>query len=191
MKEFFKSYSYSIMKLFLNQVAIALFGLGLALACGMASNTRMQLITGIGSVIFYLFLQYANMWEQGAKDGISAEARGLSRGLWRGFAMGAAAGALNLLLALFVVLGWAVPAMAGLGGAAKVIALLVEGMYIGILATPLGGLPLNAYAWPYVVIVLPSVIVCGVAYIIGSYNLHFTNILIQKRPDVKNNGRPQ
>jgi len=190
-KAFFVRYSYSMMKLFLNQVAIALFGLGLAMACGMAGNHTMQVVTGVGSVLFYLFLQYANMWELGAKDGISAKARGESRGLWRGFAMGAVAGGINILLALLIVLGALVKPLAGLGGVAKVIALIVEGMYIGILTVPLGGLPLNTYVLPYVLIVLPSILVCGAAYIIGSYDLHFTNILIQKRPDVKNNGRPE
>jgi hypothetical protein len=43
----------------------------------------------------------------------------------------------------------------------------------------------------YFLIVLPAILVAGVAYILGSYNLHFTNILIAKNKDVKNNGRPE
>jgi len=33
--------------------------------------------------------------------------------------------------------------------------------------------------------------VCGFAYILGSYQLHATNLLIAKNKDVKNNGRPE
>ena len=35
-----------------------------------------------------------------------------------------------------------------------------------------------------------AVVVSGIAYVLGSYNLHATNILIPKNKDVKNNGRP-
>ena len=193
MKAFFTRYSYTIVKLFLNQFAIALFGVGLAFACARAQNDTLLLITGIFSVLFYLFLQYAVMWEVGAKDGISATARGQSRGLWRGLVIGLLANSLNLLFAVFSIFRDFAPAGSGLakmGGAFRSIALMIEGMYQGILAMPFGGLQLHDFAWVYFVIVVPAVLVCSVAYIIGSYNLHATNILIPKNKDVKNNGRP-
>ena len=82
---FFKKYSYIIVKLFLNQFAISLFGIGLAFASSYAGNNGLLMLTSIGSVIFYLFLEYAIIWEVGAKDGITATSRHTSRGLWRGF----------------------------------------------------------------------------------------------------------
>ena len=192
MKAFFQKYSYTVIKLFVNQIAIALFGIGLAVALGKAGNRTGQLVASILSVLFYLFLLYVHMWEVGAKDGITAEARKTGRGLWRGFAIGAVANALNILMALLILPGaFADGAVKGFSSTVSVIALMVEGMYIGILATPLNGLSLNAYAWPYFVIVLPAILVAGVAYILGSYNLHATNILIPKNKDVKNNGRPE
>ena len=194
MKEFFKKYSYTMVKLFVNQVAIALFGVGMAFASGYGGGTTLKIVTGIGSIVFYLFLLYAHMWEVGAKDGISAEARGTSRGLWRGFVIGLCANAVNLLLAFLILPGAFAPmksALRGVGAAFSVAALLLEGMYIAILSLPLGGIPLNQYAWVYFAITVPAILVCGVAYIIGSYNLHATNILIPKNKDVKNNGRPE
>lgn len=194
MKEFFQKHSYNMIMVFVNQIAIALFGIGLSVALGMAQNRTLQVVASVFAVLFYLFLIYARMWEVGAKDGISAEARKTGRGLWRGFVIGLCGNAVNILLALLMLPGMFAEsgtALAGMCGAMQVISLFLQGMYIGILATPLNGLALNAYVWPYFVIILPSVLVAGVAYIIGSYNLHATNILIPKNKDVKNNGRPE
>ena len=194
MKSFFARYSYITVKLFLNQFAIALFGVGLAFACAKAQNTVLLYASGGFSVLFYLFLQYAVMWEVGAKDGISAVAKKQSRGLWRGFAVGALANLLNLLLAVFGVFRDFAAAGSGLakfGGACRAIALMIEGMYQGLLSVPFGGAQLHDFAWVYFVIPLPAMLVSGVAYILGSYNVHATNILIPKNKDVKNNGRPE
>ena len=194
MKEFFKKYSYTMFKLFLNQFAIALFGVGLAFATAKAQNNVLVMVTGIGSVIFYLFLQYAVMWEVGAKDGITAEARGTGRRLWRGLVITAVANALNLLFALLVLLGAGAASGTvrhGIAAFGRGAALLLEGMYMGILSMNVGGAALNTRIWPYFVILLPALLVGSVAYITGSYNLHATNILIPKNKDVKNNGRPE
>jgi hypothetical protein len=71
------------------------------------------------------------------------------------------------------------------------IAMVLQGMYQGILSQPIGAGQLNDYFWVYWLILLPAILVCGLSYIIGSYNLHATNILIPKNKDVKNNGRPE
>ncbi|MBQ8358234.1 MAG: hypothetical protein IJX39_10590 [Clostridia bacterium] len=194
MKNFFTRYSYTAVKLFLNQFAIALFGVGLAFACAKAQKTTLLYVTSIFAVLFYLFLQYAVMWEVGAKDGISAQARGTSRGLWRGFAIGALSNVINLLLALlglfrdFSATG---SGLSKMGAVCRSIALMLEGMYQGILSAPFRGVQLHDFAWVYFAITVPAILVCGVSYIIGSYNLHATNILIPKNKDVKNNGRPK
>lgn len=194
MKAFFKKYSYTMFKLFLNQFAIALFGVGLAFATTKAQNTTLIVLTGVGSVIFYLFLQYAVMWEVGAKDGITATSRNQSRGLWRGLAITAVSNAINIILAVTVLIG--VGAIEGgvrhgIAAFGRSAALLLEGMYMGLLSFNVGGAPLNTYIWPYFVIIVPALVVGSVAYIIGNYGWHCTNILIPKNKDVKNNGRPK
>ena len=194
MKAFFKKYSYTMLKLFLNQFAIALFGMALALATGYTGNSTLQILTSVFAVLFYLFLLYATMWEVGAKDGISAAARHESRGLWRGFVIALCANVLNILLALLILPGAFVPVgntWNGISAVAQIIALMIEGMYQGILTVPFRGLVLHDFAWVYFAIIIPAVLVSGVAYIFGSYNMHATNILIPKNKDVKNNGRPK
>ncbi len=189
MASFFKKYSYIMVKLFLNQFAIALFGMALAFSCGKAGNNTLLLVTSIGSIIFYLFLQYAVMWEVGAKDGITAVARNQPRGLWRGFVISICANSLNLLLALIILPGAFVANKAS--ALAQFFAIMLQGMYQGVLVQPFRGLQLHQFAWVFFAITVPAVIVTGVAYILGSYNLHATNILIPKNTDVKNNGRPE
>jgi len=189
-KEFFKKYSYVAVKLFVNQFAIALFGLGMAFVSAYSGNAKLRIGSSIGAIIFYLFLLYAHMWEIGAKDGISASARGTSRGLWRGFALGAIANILNLLLAIIITVTSVGGVAGGLGQAATAIALMLQGMYFGLLSVPIGGVVLSELFISYFLITVPAILICGLAYIIGSYNLHATNILIPKNKDVKNNGRP-
>lgn len=194
MKSFFSKYGYTVVKLFLNQFAIALFGLALSLACGASGNTTLQWVTSLFAVLFYLFLEYAVMWEVGAKDGISAVARKEPRRLWRGLLISVCANSLNLLFAVLILPGAFAPnggAVSGMSSAFSVVALLLEGMYSGLLAIRFRGIPLNRYAWVYFAIVVPALVVSWSAYILGHYNLHFTNILIPKNKDVKNNGRPE
>lgn len=192
--DFFKRYSYNIFKLFLTQIALALMGMAIALAFSASGNLPMQVASSIFVTVFYLFLLYVNVWEVGAKDGLKAAAHGTSRGLWRGFVMGLIANSINLILALLILPG-AFAAMGtklnGFSAAVSIVALIVEGMYMGLLALPLGGLQLHDYAWAYFAIIAPAVLVCGFAYILGSYQLHATNLLIAKNKDVKNNGRPE
>ena len=188
---FFKKYGYIMVKLFLNQFAISLFGMALAFACSRAGNDSLLIVSSIFAVIFCLFLQYAVMWEVGAKDGITATARHTSRGLWRGFAIGACGNALNILMALLVLTKVFTGGDNPVSAVAQFIAMMLQGMYQGILSQTVGGVQLHNYAWMFFLIVLPSVLICGFSYILGSYNLHATNILIPKNKDVKNNGRPQ
>ena len=192
MKDFLKKYGYTMVKLFVNQFAIALFGIGLWWVSMYADNKTLQIVSSIGAVIFYLFLLYAHMWELGAKDGISAEARGTSRGLWRGFVIGVGANALNILLAILMVPQIFAKAYMPVSGVMKTISMILHGMYTGFTtALGFGGRTFHEMILTYFIIILPAVTVTGLAYIIGSYNLHLTNILIPKNKDVKNNGRPK
>ena len=73
MKQFFSMHSYNMVKMFLNQFAIAIFGLVLALAAGQAENAVLRNVTSLFSILFYLFLLYVMTWELGFKDKVSVE----------------------------------------------------------------------------------------------------------------------
>ncbi len=66
MFRFIKEHSYEIVKLFLTQIGIAVFGLVLSFAT--ATNDLLFLFTSIFAVVFYCCLLYSEAWEMGAKD---------------------------------------------------------------------------------------------------------------------------
>ena len=55
---FFKKNSYTIVKLFITQLAISILGNVLAIACGMAKYDTLKLVTSIFAVLFFVFLNY-------------------------------------------------------------------------------------------------------------------------------------
>ncbi len=66
MFRFIKEHSYEIVKFFLTQIGIAVFGLVLSFAT--SSNKLVFLLTSIFAVVFYCCLLYSEAWEIGAKD---------------------------------------------------------------------------------------------------------------------------
>ena len=73
MKNFLHNYSYSSVKMFVNQFAISIFGAMLSMASTAAQNDTLAFWCSILSIVFYLFLIYTQAWELGAKDRISVD----------------------------------------------------------------------------------------------------------------------
>ena len=57
-KELFKTRSYEMVRMFLNQFATAIFGLVLALAAGRAERVALRNVTSACAIVFYLFLLF-------------------------------------------------------------------------------------------------------------------------------------
>jgi hypothetical protein len=76
MINFIKENSYTVVKHFLNQIAIAVFGIMLASATN--QNRDLLVLTSIASVLFYVTLLYTSMWDIGAKDKIKIDGLRLS-----------------------------------------------------------------------------------------------------------------
>ncbi len=186
MKNFFRLHSYDIVKLFLNQFAIAIFGIALAIATGKSGNKMLVFVTGILSIVFYLFLIYMTAWEIGSKD-ISAVKSGNRPFIpLTGTYVALCSNSLNFILAIIISLAFAFSDVAFFstsGGIASTIALLIEGMYTGILSFDIGGAPLNSYWWIYYLIPLPSVIVSTIAYLAGYKGVNITGIFTPPVPE--------
>ena len=78
MKKFFHDYSYSMVKMFVNQFAISIFGVSLTFATTQAHMGSdgldvFTLIVSLFSTVFYLFLIYTLSWELGSKDRVSVD----------------------------------------------------------------------------------------------------------------------
>lgn len=184
MKSFFSKYSYSMVKLFITQVALGLFGGVLALAT--STNDILLWVAGIGSVLFYLFLIYVAVWEIGAKDRISIDLGKAKKRPYVGFLITLIANVPNIIVASIYAICWFISK--GAEGAAtniaafmRVITLFIEGMYYGLM-TAIGIGP-NSFWWAYFVIVLPAVLVGGVAYILGTMNAHLTKMMEPLYPE--------
>lgn len=170
MKEFFKEHSYSVVKMFLYQFAISVFGTTLAFAASSSENTTLLVLSSVCSVIFYLFLIYTMVWELGAKEKIRVEAgRGNTNPLI-GLYISLAANIPNLLLAILIMIGdifgnengaFAYEWAGGLCGISRAIALFLQGMYVGILNT-IGFNPI----WFYVIVV-PALATSALGYFIA------------------------
>ena len=187
MKQFFSKYSYKMVNVFVTQFAISIFGNVLALT--FAKNVVATVLVSAFAVLFNLFLVYTSIWETGSKDKPAIDA-GRSE--------------LKATTGLFIALGSYIPtyiltavyaallptATTVEGTAAAVCAYvklalyLFNGAYTGIMsAITVGGQIVSNYWWTYLIISLPTIIVCIVAYIFGAKDIHFTKLMIPPTPE--------
>lgn len=186
MKKFLKKYSYESVRLYLNQFAISLFGLTLALASGMAGSNTLKIVSSIGAVLFYLFLQYTVAWEIGAKDKISIDCKKAERDMSVPVKMWLLANSLNILVAVFITLGNLFANMgffSTLGGIGTVLAFVTEGEYIGLLSIRVAAdVPLNSVYVMYYIITLPSLVTVYVSYYLGVTGRGANRMLVKDMP---------
>ena len=183
MKAFFERYSYETVHLFLNQIVISMFGFALAMATAKANNDTLLLWSSIGSIVFYLSLIYGSAWKIGAKDKLSIEYGKLSFKPLRGLLLSLIANSLNFLMAILITVG-SLGGIGGLESVGRLIALLSQGMYQGVLSVvKIGGESLNNMWWAYFLTSIPAMLITTVAYIAGAKNFHVTNMGIPELPE--------
>lgn len=187
MKAFFERYSYESVRLALNQIAISMFGFALAMTAGKAESDALLLWSSIGSILFYLALTYGSAWKTGSGDRLSVQYGKLPYRPMTGLICSLIANSVNLLLAILITVGQLANA-GGLESISRIIALLIQGMYQGVLATvSVGGITLNGWWWSYFLIPIPAMLVSTVAYIAGVKDFHITKMGI---PDFPESDRP-
>lgn len=191
MRNFLKDNSPIIVKLILNQVGAAILGLSIsALATG--RQVGLFALLSVFATCFYVFLLYSTMWEEGGKERIKVDGGRADMKPLRGLYIALAANALNILLAVFTLIGYVFGSTNGLcewtwagtlGGMAKVAIVLWESMYIGIYQYLLRGFEASsiAYIAAYFVIIIPGILVPAFAYAMGLNNRR----LLGKKPTTK------
>lgn len=185
MKRFFSEHSYSMVKMFLNQFAIAVLGFVLVLAAGKAQNAALRNATSIGAILFYLFLLYTMTWDIGFHDRVSVEHQTKTKNNFRGVLISLCANIPNFIFAVFIMLASLLnsPVLSNIGAWCSTFALFLEGMYTGLLVNPVGGAPLNSYWFVYFLLPLPALITCGLAYNMGVRDVKFTSFFNQPYPE--------
>lgn len=187
MKDFFHRYSYSIVKMFVNQFAISIFGTMLAMATSAAQNDVLTLIVSIFAILFYLFLIYTMIWEIGAKDKISVDAGKKQYRPMTGLYMALFASIPNFILALLYSIGYPFMATQTWAGnmnfIVRLFTVILEGMYLGVtMVLPFGAeVKLNVLWWPYYLMIVPLLVTSFLAYYLGHKDFRFTALFMSKK----------
>lgn len=182
MKAFFERYSYESVRLALNQIAISMFGFALAMTAAKAESDPLLLWSSIGSILFYLVLTYGSAHRTGSGDRLSIQYGKIPFRPLTGLLLSLIAGSVNLILAVLITIGQYTD-LAGISDISRVIALLIQGMYQGVLATvSVGGVTLNGLWWSYFLITIPAMLVATVGYIAGAKDFHITKMGIPEYP---------
>ncbi len=183
MKAFLERYSYESVRMFLNQFAISVFGFALAMTATKADSNTLLLWSSIASIVFYLALIYGAAWKVGSQDRLSIEYGKIEFKPLRGLQVSLLANSVNLLMALLVTIG-SLSGVAVLESIGRLIGLLIQGMYMGMMASlSIGGEVLNNLWWVYFLITVPAMLVSMVGYIAGAKNFHVTNMGIPELPE--------
>lgn len=183
MKAFFQRYSYESVRLFLNQFAISIFGFALSMTVITAEKDNLLPWCSLGAIAFYLALTYGTAWKTGSGDRLGVRHGSLPYRPLTGLYCALLANSVNLLLAILLTLGH-ISGLAGLEDIPRSIALLLQGMYMGVLATfKVGTETLNGYWWSYFLIVLPALLVSTVGYLAGVKDFHLTKMNIPEFPE--------
>ena len=185
MKQFFKEHSYNMVKMFLNQFATSIFGLVLALAAGKAQNPTLRNITSVCAILFYMFLLYTMTWEIGYGDKIAVEHGKKPRNPFTGALISLCANVIGFVCAIFITLAslFDVAFFATLGGISTLVNMLLNGMYVGLLANQVGGVPLNSHWFMWFIIIIPAVLISGIAYNMGLRDIKFTSLFDHVYPE--------
>ena len=178
MKEFFSKYSYGMIKMFVNQFAISIFGSVLAMATATAGNDTLTLVVSGFSILFYLFLIYTMTWEIGAKDKITVDVGKKEYRPFTGLWMALIANIPNFIIAIMHTIAFPMMAMAqwagNLGAVSRFASVIIQGMYLGLTSTvQIAGTQMNQLWWTYFVIIIPALVTSWLAYYLGHKNFRF------------------
>ena len=138
-----KNNFYDIIRLYINQIGIAIFSLVLYTAVGMVDvdnlTLTLKILISVFAIIFYFVLLYTVMWEIGAKDKIRVDAGRQERSRFKGLAMGLFANVPNFICAALCVAGqgmfmlYGIEGFKTLGAIFNLIIRLFTSMYLGVL----------------------------------------------------------
>lgn len=183
---FWKKNSYQVVRLFVIQFGIAIFGTVLSFAVQTAFRDKGDriplLFVSIFSVLFYLFILYSVGWELGGQDRIKLDAVHARLRAGKGFLLILCAEIPNFILGILMLIGGIVyyPNASGVGArffaAGYVPSAFLQSMFTGIIRTLLEATQLSQETSPsyylvaalfYLAAALPAIVVVGFSYWMG------------------------
>ena len=184
MKAFWSENGRTIGKCLLNQFGSAFFGIMLFTAASAVKSVEwLVVLASVISILFYMYLLYNLLWDRGGQDRIKSDGGRADKNLYKGLLISLIANIPNFILAIIIMITYPMgstnEAAATVCVVAKTIALLWEGMYNGIVQY---FSPYNPII--YLLMILPAIIVCTVAYIMGFSNKRiFGNLFVKKKKE--------
>ena len=182
-----------MVKLFLNQIVMSVFGTVLCLST--SENTPLLVASGILSICMLLFIDYTFIWELGAKDKIRIDGNRLTPNPYKGALIALCGNIPNILLALLIGIGAIVNTAAGQSVAfvCNFIIRLLNGMYLGIFISIYNavypgseGTLLVKCWWWFLIMTLPVILIGFLAYYLGSKGTRISVLLGLKKPTSDN-----
>ena len=188
--EFLKENSYNMVKMFVDQIAMTVFGTIVTIAT--SGNDDLLLVASLFSIVFYLVVLYTVGWDIGARDKIKIDGGRMREMPAKGFLIALGANSINILLALLIGLGilinteWA----GNISVVCNAIARLIQGMYLGVIKLAEDALFVDAVIqdvwWWFLITPIPAIVIGGLSYYMGSKNKRISEIFGIK---LKNNTR--
>ncbi len=188
--EFLKENSYNMVKMFVDQIAMTVFGTIVTIAT--SGNDDLLLIASLFSIVFYLVVLYTVGWDIGARDKIKIDGGRMREFPAKGFLIALGANSINILLALLIGLGilinteWA----GNISVVCNAIARLIQGMYLGAIKLLEDALFADAVIqdvwWWFLITPIPAILTGGLSYYMGSHNKRISEMLGIK---LKNNSQ--
>lgn len=182
MNSYYGKTSSLLSKLFIHQFGLTVFGVLLYSAATVSGKQSLVIAFSVFSALFYLFLLYVLMWETGASDKIRIDGGRMKNDPLRGLKATLLANIPNYVFAVASTVGylfinrnivdssgnftspeWAV----NLYAISQTVGFYLNSMYAGIA----DGLGVSTAPYWLFVITLPSLIVCGTAYWLGTKEL--------------------
>ncbi len=182
MNSYYGKTSSLLSKLFIHQFGLTVFGVLLYSAATVSGNKSLVIAFSVFSVLFYLFLLYVLMWETGASDKIRIDGGRMKNDVLKGLKVTLLANIPNYIFAVASTVGylfinksivdangkftspeWAINVYA----ISHTVGFYLNSMYAGIA----DGLGISTAPYLLFIITVPSLIVCGVAYWLGTKEL--------------------
>lgn len=177
MFRFFKENNKLITRLILLQFGGTVFGL--VLISPVVQKEWLMPIMSVIATLFYLFLIYNSMWEEGAKERIRVDGGRAPFDIFRGLKAALFASVPNMIIGILYLAGHYLglasgPALEWAGNMKLItysVGMFWEGMYIGLIRY---FAPINPFS--FIAAVFPGLAVAFGAYAIGLHNRKIRNL---------------
>ena len=174
-----------MVKLFITQCVVSLFGNVLALTGIGAESNALTVATGIFAILFYLFLVYMEVWGVGSSDKPTIDGGRAKFSATTGLFIGIMANVPNFL---FAIIYWGLRPFATTvegvisttSGLAKIVWMFLNGMYTGLMSKGVFAeeFALHDYWFMYFLVTVPAIVIAALAYVAGVKDIHLTRTLL-------------